>query len=171
MIQFDSIENAIIDILSPIPEEAVSNQWNSDSIWTSQIKERICDLAKKFGYQVCTHKTAAINADWGEWVFDLSWLDFSDGMILELELALECEWLPNLDAIDSDFQKLIISKANHRVMIFQQANLSSISNIIEHFKEQILNFNKTQINDRYLFAGFHWDENKFTFEAYLPFRD
>ena len=56
-------------------------------------------------------------------------------------------------------------------MIFQQANLSSIANIIEHFKKQILNFTKTQLIDRYLFVGFHRDENKFTFEAYLPFRD
>jgi hypothetical protein len=165
---FDSTENKIKDKLSIIAEEAITQQWKGNTFWTSKIKERICDLGKNLGYKIQTNKKSATNADWGEWLFDLTWLDYSEGMVLEVPLALECEWSQNIDEIDADFQKLIICRADHRVMIFQQANLSKIKDIIESFKKQISNFRRTETSDRYLFVGFHWDEGKFFFEAYQP---
>jgi len=141
MNKFDSTEKEIQDILSIIAEEAIIQQW-TDSIWTFKIKEGICDLGKKQGYTIQTNKQSSPNADWGEWLFDLTWLDYSKGMVLEVPLALECEWSPSWDEIDADFQKLIISRANHRMMIFQQANLSKVKDIIEYFKKEILSFKK-----------------------------
>ena len=134
MEKFDSIKNEICDILSIISKESITQQWKGDAVWTSKIKERICDLGNKKGYKIQTNKKSAPNADCGEWLFDLTWLYYSEGMVLEIPLALECEWSLYLDEIDADFQKLIISRANHRVMIFQQANLLKIENIIEYLK-------------------------------------
>jgi hypothetical protein len=93
----------------------------------------------------------------------------SEGTILDLVLALECEWRMGQEIYD--FQKLLLARADHRVMVFQ-GNLQHRTNTIAKMREGIKQFAKSSAGDRYLFAC--WDrepsrssERNFYYELYV----
>jgi len=126
---FDDIESAIRDILSPIPSEACTKEWETPR-WTKEIKERLCELGHKLGYKVCASNYN--DKDWGEWLFDLVWLlSDKNGYLTSVPLVMECEWDYRSTNIEDDFQKLILARAHHRIMIFQQKTKDEVLRGIE----------------------------------------
>jgi hypothetical protein len=124
-----------------------------------------CEGRKKYSqYQVCTSKSASPEADWQGWLYGMTWLLFEKNYLIEIPLALECEW----GEVDPDFQKLLQSRSHHRIMIFQDKNISEILEIIIWFKESIIKYKNTCIDDRYLFAGYNIQEKRFEFELFSP---
>src|SRR5881409_3332494 len=99
--------------------EAVDAKWpaigNSDAAWTRAIKEAVGEVGEQHGFLVCAAESRF--ADNGEWLYDLTWLKVEDKkrVVVAIPLALESEWTPN-DEMMFDFQKLVVSKAEHRVM-------------------------------------------------------
>jgi hypothetical protein len=52
------------------------------------------------------------------WLWDMTWVELSEGKLIDLPLALESEWLRTFDEILFDFEKLLVCRARLRVMIF-----------------------------------------------------
>jgi len=114
-----NLETEIQNILDNIALDAEGKSWG-DREWTKQIKSRLAGLGRKYKYWV--YASQAENIDGGEWLFDLTWLNYSGNNLINVELALESEW--NTNSINDDFQKLLLARAELRVMIFQSKNVA-----------------------------------------------
>lgn len=150
---FEPIEMKIKKILEEVAHE--EEVWTTTE-FTKQIKSRLCQLGKEYKYFVCA--SGCDSKDEGEWLYDLTWLDYEGGKdLLDVPLVMECEWLASEDDINADFQKLLLARSSHRVMIFMQRTEKQVSDKIDRFKEQIKKFTGTCADDRYLFAGYYDD--------------
>ena len=112
-------------------------------------------LGKRAGYQTCTNGKIQ-GAKWDkEWLYDLAWVHASDGFIVQdVFLVAEIEW-SGTRAIQEDFQKLLLARADCRVMIFDDTD-----GLHEPLIAQARTFGKSRPGDRYLFASF--GDEKFT---------
>src|SRR3990172_9117013 len=146
----DPIEQEIQKILAAIPGEC---KGLPDAECTRRIKSKLRDLGKSKGFGV---HAGGIEGTEGEWLFDLLWSENQGTEFVDLPLALECEWQRSKDAIFHDFQKLVVARARHRVMIFQQETEGKVREMFETLRRQVRDFKGTQKGDRYLLAGYSW---------------
>ena len=81
--------------------------------WTAAIKTALCDLGRTFQYWVYARadEVPEANRDGSEWLYDVTWLDYSGDDLINVPLVAECEWQGGLH-IDDDFQKLLLSHAD-----------------------------------------------------------
>lgn len=79
-----------------------------------------------------------------------------DPHVLSCPLVLESEWSVQLKDIMEDFVKLLLARAEHRVMIFQQQTAQQVHQVVEKLEAQVSAFRGTQPGDRYLLLGFDW---------------
>jgi hypothetical protein len=82
----------------------------------------------------------------------------------DVPLVAECEW-GGEGGIKYDFEKLLISKSQYKLMIFKSDSDKNIDDIINKMKIWINIFRQTSKGDRYLFAG--WSKNHWIFEHYI----
>lgn len=102
------------------------------------------------------------NANCGEWLFDLAWYKYNSKRQMEnLFLAMESEWGKEAD-IRVDFEKLLVARSQYRLMVFQGNSIDTITN---NLINRIDTFQESQKGDRYLFAGWDWDTQKFIFST------
>ena len=105
--------------------------------WTKCIKRKIVEYAKKEGLYSCA--AGVDNADWGEWLYDLTILKYydndSNSDIESTELVLESEWDTDDLSIIVDFQKLLLANAKLKVMIYYQN-----TNVLETLKKAVWNY-------------------------------
>ena len=99
-----------------------------------------------------------------EWLYDLHW--YTEGAdpytTLSLPLVMECEW--NLrrkgdskvpySGIKYDFQKLIVSNAGLRLMIFKIKKLSNLDELGRYFQNNITNYTQLPLKSAFLFIAF-----------------
>jgi len=144
----DTIENGVQEAI-----RHVDARWKeigkSDAVWTRELKNAIGAVGKRMGFTVCA-AGSKYRAN-GEWLYDMTWLDIRGGVVLDVPLALESEWTPDRDLM-FDFQKLLVSRARHRVMLFWQGSASAASRQIDQFLRQVARYRGTRRGDRYLFA-------------------
>ncbi len=144
---------------------------HSDEVWTKAIKVGLTDLGKKQEFAVCA---SGVNdkAHWGEFVYDLCWLQYMDyyptragyeprDYLLRVPLAMESEW-GNKGLISDDFEKILMARADLRVMIFQDGK-HSVDDITTHLRTYIRRFRPRRVADRCLFCGYINARNKFQF--------
>ncbi len=151
----DEIETRILEILRSLPPDAIQGGWKGDRIWTSELKRRIGALGKERGYHICANGWCAPDGQ-GEWLYDLTWLSIRGQSITDVPLVLESEWGIDLKNIDEDFGKLLLARAQHRVMIFQQKTLAEAEKVFDFLANQISAFSRSERGDRYLLAAFIW---------------
>ena len=100
-----------------------------------------------------------------EWLYDLHWYTESDSepyMPIALPLIVECEWNPkrNEDSKNSysgikyDFQKLLVSNADLRLMIFSVKKESEISELNDYFDRAINSYIHLTKGSKFLFIAF-----------------
>ena len=70
-------------------------------------------LGSGLGFSVCASNVDS--ADWGEWLYDVSWLH-GKRWLRSVPMVAECEW-GNFGDIEDDFQKLLVPRASLRVMV------------------------------------------------------
>ena len=163
----DKIEQEIIDTFTGLPERAVAEEWSGDVIWDKNVVYPLGQLGKRLGYYVCaTHCRDLHPENQGEWLWDLTWLHYSEDLksLVSLPLILESEWSHQDEKIDDDFQKLMTARADHRVMICRSDDPN------RHFDrcvEQVRKCGMTKAGDRYLFAGLDLIDNKFKFRIFV----
>ncbi|KJS11860.1 MAG: hypothetical protein VR67_11810 [Peptococcaceae bacterium BRH_c8a] len=159
----DIIELQIKDALETIPGKAKAENWKYDSLWTRAVKQVLVDIGRANSYQ--TAANGCDNDNNGEWLYDIVWYQYDRaGHITDVPLVAECEW-GNRDAVQADFEKLLVSRAKYRVMVFQSGTDDNIYNIIRNMKLGIHKFSRTSIGDRYLLIG--WATDHWVFDQYV----
>ena len=91
-------------------------------------------------------------ADGGEYLYDVTWLDYEGDFLTSATLVAECEW-GNLPHIDEDFQKLLFPRADVRLMIFDGNHPPFTQGIAEHLARQVRHFRRSADYDSWLFAA------------------
>ena len=150
----EKIHTAICKILKDFSAEAVNEGHIDDSnYWTKEITCRICCEGKLRGFETYSKYHG------GEWCYDLCWVERYDGFTKSLPVALECEWNPSPE-IEEDFEKLLWSRAQLRVMIFDATHKSAFEgeakgwaqDKVEELRKRVEFFSDTQAGDAYLFG-------------------
>ena len=131
---------------------------NSNRTWTRKLKSALAELASDQrvpsappGQRRSVWASGTCNAR-EEWLYDLCWLDYEDGFLIGMPLAVESEWGRPGDIFD-DFQKLVQSRASVRLMIYD-AGYPRQDEMVRSLSDQILKFAHSNSNDRYLLAAF-----------------
>lgn len=100
-----------------------------------------------------------------EWLFDVHW--YTEGIepysILTLPLVAECEWNPRLrgdgktsySGIKYDFQKLVVSNAELRLMIFIIKKIKDLEKLNIYFENVIKNYAHLGRDSNFLFIAFY----------------
>ena len=83
--------------------------------WTKSIKDMLCCIGEELGLYVCASPKRGKYRNWGEWLFDVSWLEW-EGDLRSVPMVAECEWGDKGDIRD-DFQKLLVARAGIRLMV------------------------------------------------------
>ncbi len=119
------IKNLKSEIMSALNGCIVKAKENGK--WTEEVNKAICEVGTKNGFDVCA-KNCCGNHD-GEWLYDMVWLKYKENFLSKSIMVLECEWDINEDGIFHDFDKLLIARADLRVMIFERPNEKLAKNV------------------------------------------
>jgi hypothetical protein len=134
------------------PRRIAQDHGRSSDWWTHEIMLRLCALGKRFEYQVCV--TGSIGrADYRGFLYDLCWLLYANKQMKRAALVLECEW-GSSDAIWIDFEKLLLSNADLRVMIFQCSTEGVIQQLFKDMAEAVSQYEGLP-RQKFLLCG--WD--------------
>jgi hypothetical protein len=159
--QPDKIEQAVLhgfDILSEIWSRIEISQGKC----TRQIKNQIGAIGAIMGFEVYASK--CVFEENSEWLYDLCWVEETRAeRVVGLPLAMESEWNPY--ALSEDFQKLMVSKAEHRVMVISAKTKEAFKRSVESLIDEVKSYKESQYNDRYLFLG--WIEKDEFFKSKL----
>ena len=112
-----------------------------------------------------------------EWLFDLHWYVEGKGnyTTTRLPLVMECEWQQKrkgdkkvaFSGIKYDFQKLLVSNAELRLMIFKIVNLSDLIFLSEYFEDNINNYEQLPEDSKFLFIAFFDKEKTFYYNEII----
>ncbi len=190
---YDHIEQDIVNALQHLPDISRTHAYR-DSDWTNatkaifgaiRYKNRRNDLTcqswsgfnrtgQYTSREIRQHVEKALDLhvpDYlHEWLYDITWYDAKPGFVYDMPLVAESEWgkIEADGGVKEDFQKLLLARSKYRVMIFQ-CRKREHNALIEWFKEQIMELQFTQTDDRYLFCAFLWNarNQRFDFTHYV----
>ena len=158
----DKIELRIQGALSSIGQ-SLNRLSRLDS--TEKVKKVLEALGSRVGCEVrggSSESAKRLRA----FLFDMAWVRRLSGQsIVDVELIVESEWDPG--GIQYDFQKLMVGRARHRLMIFPQQSRKSAWTETNRLITDIQNFRFSQSGDRYLFAVWHNEGAAFEFRVYV----
>lgn len=124
--------------------------------WTKAVKTALCSMAKeKYGW----HVTADVQDDDGnlqfdgrEWLYDVTCRKYDgDDYQRRVPMVAECEWGP-ANSIYYDFEKLLLARADVRVMIFTGSG-DVISDVFTELAAYICKSEHTLPGDTYLLVA------------------
>ena len=148
--------------------------------WTGLVLRKLCDIGQRqFRCYVCTNKTHAPEAECGEWLYDMTWLEYtghnigqaeSAGWLVDAHLVAECEWASNgpnrVGQVEDDFSKLLLAYAGVRLMVFydwkstwDREDINNAEDMADNLAEQVRRFNGLRAEDAYLLAVLGWDDS------------
>ena len=174
------IMRAVRDGLNSI---RVDKSVESDAWWTKTVKTELCKIGRKFGCKVGAKADEVDEADrdYGEWLYDVTWLEYErerDGLkwpataLIKVPLVAECEWGvdENLEYIIEDFEKLLLARADVRLMIFDGNQEPGSKEIADMLARKIRLFDSTEEGDAWLLAAWEgsnqdWSFRYFTIKA------
>ncbi len=164
------IEFKIIQTLAIKTQKFFNFSVQKRSQRTRLIKVELIKLGHELGFRV--YANGLIDTDLEEvkhnfvnreWLYDLHWYtDVKDYMPNSLPLVMECEWdnkrpkdksNSSYSAVKFDFQKLIVSNASLRLMIFG-ARQNELNQLGEYFEEAINSYENLLPNSKFLFVSF-----------------
>ena len=138
------------------------NRAASDTAWTRAVKTKLCEIGRgRFDYKVGASNVPRANCDYGEWLYDVTWLEYEKsgrGELVGAHLAAECEW-GNVGDIEEDFEKLLLARAGVRLMIFGGNYKPLSKGIAERLAEKVRKFNGSRAEDAWLLAAWERSEN------------
>lgn len=162
--EFDPIDLKLIDILNNFLIEADNNRYRGNKDYTKRLKEEIGKLGLSLDYDVAASGFEDFES---EWLYDLTWYKEDDeNRLIHIELVIESEWGPKYNDIKGDFEKLLNSNANRRMMICQ-ANEKNISTLFSKLETAINVYNGHK-GDSFLIAIFDMSsETQFHFKKFI----
>ena len=139
--------------------------------FTKAIKTALCELGRKFAYQV---RASGVDFAGEEWLYDVTWLQYSRGYepglgnhLIDVPLVAECEWGTSHD-VKYDFEKLLQARAGVRLMIygdFQSYDESRGDGVAQRLAGCIRDFNGSSAEDAWLLAT--WERSGDTDNGWL----
>ncbi len=157
-----NVENILEEIQLLLDGVANSSQGKSDSAWTKEIKRELCQLGKKNNFDVSA--AGCKGADTGEWLYDLVWSAGSEDFMTDIPLVVESEWSMHFDDISWDFGKLLVSKSDIKLFVFQQASKEGVENVQQKLGNLITKFVKKMPKEYYLIAGYSYSDHAFIYK-------
>lgn len=142
----DWIERAIERKLSVLARNADEIE-DTDAAWTHALKNSLALLGESLGFVPYASQCEAAHD--GEWLYDLVWIE-EDEWLRRIPLVVESEWKP--DGIWDDFEKLLVARADHRLMVLWATTEDGAEETIDELIEGIDACEMTERGDRYLFA-------------------
>ena len=125
------------------------------------VKTKLCEIGRvKFGCRVCAKSVK--NADYGEWLYDVTWLEYEDdcdNTLIGAHLAAECEW-GDCDHIYDDFQKLLLARASVRLMIFNGKDKCGSEKRAAWLAEKVGKYKVSCDEDAWLLAVWERNDNE-----------
>lgn len=162
----DEIEVAIRDAVDHVAREPGHAKW-PDAAWTKKLKNKLAMLGQDRGFRA--YASTAELANQGEWLFDLTWADEPAGFLRAIPLACELEWDPG--GVDDDFQKLVVARADHRVMLFNFPPGCLRQLFLDRMLKNVTNFAWSRSTDRYLLGGWVEEDDKFDWSLFVAEED
>ncbi|MGD0078522.1 MAG: hypothetical protein ABSA64_09675 [Sedimentisphaerales bacterium] len=129
------------------------------------VKNAVGEVAEKRGYKVRAHATDYSYAERGEWLYDLTCIEYEGGHIKGIPLVMESEWDRN--GVDDDFPKLVVARADHRVMVLQVESDEDKEEIIQQLLQHVQKCRHSTEGDRYLFACWNRVGRSFDCPVYI----
>ena len=157
------------------PDALESRPW-----WTNHVLTTLCTWGLAKGFSVGAsgmqdnERLAAVAQQHGgeiggEWLYNFTCLKYTPGEWLKrIPLVAECEWNiqeKNQDEVNKDFEKLLLARADVRLMVFngnpyRDGRESIPPNGLIDFRTYIKKCEHTCVGDTYLFAArLHDNEN------------
>jgi hypothetical protein len=99
-----------------------------------------------------------------EWLFDVAALELPNGWLLNAPLLVESE-LGSPSEVQDDFQRLLLARADVRVLVFQQRDAKRADTLISELDLAISKYRSSEPTDRYFFACYLSDEKRFLFQS------
>jgi len=128
---------------------------------THDVKKAVGEVVKEKGYEV--RATGYNQAEQREWLYDLTCIEYEGDYIKGIPLVMESEW--DCDGLDDDFPKLVLARADRRVMILQIKSDGDKKEIIQHLLQYVQNCKYSANGDRYLFACWNAAKKKRFFDC------
>jgi hypothetical protein len=163
MSEQNSLEGQIQSSLQSICEEEADGWTNAT--WTRKIESVLASLGKARGFGVWA-KGVDVPIDGGEWLYDLVWLRYRDGFLVDVPLVMESEW-EAWDQVKDDFEKLLLARAGLRLLIFQDGNEAAASNLFGRLESEVRQFKHTVPGDQYMFACWMKATRRFIYQSFI----
>jgi hypothetical protein len=112
---------------------------------------------------VCTTDGHLFSAAEGQFIFDQSWLTrYENGYTNRLNFVMEIEFDPDSGNINYDFAKIVMAKADLKVMVCAAYDCARCSVIINELSNQASAFERADESiETYLFSVYCSDDHKF----------
>ena len=132
-----------------------------DRVWTHAVMSELCNAGQALRYDVCT--SGVTQADCNGWLFDQVWLDWisTSRQLKRIGLVVECEWGRTCEQIFHDFEKLLVARADVRLMIFQARNAERVNELFDCMEEEARDFFQSHPGDYYMLVGYDNAESVF----------
>ncbi len=161
---YNQLEQRVMELLDPLPADALEANW-SDAELTRQLTSKLTAAGQGEGLKVCSPHCA--KADDQQWPLDLAWLEMAPQGLKRVKLALGVEWDLAEDKIMAQFQKLLASRADLRVMVLQQKTKDAAAARLAALEKQIEGFGQSSPGDRYLLACSDFKSAAFSFKLHV----
>lgn len=132
----------------------------SSKDWTKAVKTKLCELGRELGCQVAA---SGVKFGYREWLYDVTWLEYSQGyepglenQLVDVHLVAECEW-GEFGAIKNDFEKLLLARASLHLMIYDGNRDPGSDAIADHLAEYVCGFKDARGQDAWLLAALERD--------------
>jgi len=163
----ESLAERVMIALNDLCLKPDEREWGNTG-WTQRVKSAVTRLAHDAGHKAYASRGVP-EADGREWLYDVTWLDHSpkDDRLIRTILVLESEWSWSWKQIVYDFHKLLVARADLRVMVFQVSNESKWKETAHRLISLIEQHEQTSRGDRYLLSGWVQATRSFRHHEYV----
>jgi len=161
---------AQVSLIRELVAAAIEEQFEAQPELSMPSTSRVLASLVQFGNQLGYFTVGPDDgAAWPGWVCDVCWVTLDpSGGIRGVALAVESEWGSSGDLHD-DFAKLMVVRAELRVMLCQAADAAAVSRIADELHNLRTRFESGAPDDRYLLAAYDQQRRKVRFaEAFGP---
>lgn len=161
----DEISKGVREALITV-NPRLSCKGENGKVRTKVIKTALCETGNKLGYRVAASDVD--NAKDTEWLFDVVWMTLAwepSRQLKRIHLVVESEFGNAGDIVD-DFEKLLVARADVRLMVFEKRNKSKVEEEFNRLQNEARQFCQSQPGDHYILAGRDEAESNFLWREF-----
>ncbi|WP_146680302.1 hypothetical protein [Oceanococcus atlanticus] len=157
-ISLDKIEQSVLASIEAANVNCLKNGVGT-SDWTTSFKKALCSVGTQFGFSTCA---SGVDDAESEWLYDVTWYEYDQkDRLVSIPFAAEIEWRHGgLHGVKFDFEKLVQSTADHKVMIFEAKDVAEAKAWTSELKRYVHCYRPKMTQDRYFFLSYDWESNE-----------